>query len=642
MIPSFLRWPAAAAVCFLLPIVIVSRGDEVVRLAEGTERIDLAPSLSIYRDASGNLTLAEARQAFRAGHFKVNRQPWPAFGFTHDAIWLRFAVHSACTNHLLWLIELPTARMDELDWYVVRENGLVEAMKAGNLRAASVGMVDYKFPVFPLRLNPDERAEVLLRVHSQTSIHVPLQMWAPGAFIAIEGRNGTLFSFFFGYIAALIVLSLILSVFTRNRGFVIYSLSLVWLFLTYFITSGYYAWLHLPATAVVVHGGVIATSELALLMMLLYLRNFFDLPATYPVLNRWVVRVAWLVTLLTALLLIGPFWLMNQLLLLQACVIGAGAMSMAGWSWWRGNRIARFYALAWVVFWLQFAVTSLQFLGWLPILTMPEMQMIVAITLSMTLFFMALADRVRQIRQDRDHSQAQLLQTEQQSARELRLQMQQQEQLIRDLHDGIGGLTANVGLLTEIGRREASEEQERGRFEHITLLAAEGSAEIHNLMSSLEEQDMRWADLIVECRRHGELMLPAHGLTFNLSVAGDTDHPGPGLFPGMSLFRVFKEALTNVVKHAGASQLDVGMAFTSSSFRLTVRDNGQGLGPEPGSGRGQRNMARRIEELGGAMTCRCEAGTELIFDLPLPLKSGTVGETAKIAQPDNPPLAGRS
>ena len=61
MIPSFLRWPAAAAVCFLLPIVIVSRGDEVVRLAEGTERIDLAPSLSIYRDASGNLTLAEAR-----------------------------------------------------------------------------------------------------------------------------------------------------------------------------------------------------------------------------------------------------------------------------------------------------------------------------------------------------------------------------------------------------------------------------------------------------------------------------------------------------------------------------------------------------------------------------------------------------
>ena len=603
-----MRWLAKIIVwVVLLSGTYSGWGQATMPLTPSTTRLALAPGLSVYRDVSRAFTLDQARQAYREGRFQVNRQPWPAFGFTHDAIWVHFAVHSASTNQLLWFTELPTARMDELDWYVVRGDGLAEHLQAGNLRPHSAAVVDYKFPVFPLQLNADERAEVFLRVHSLTSINVPLQIWAPGAFIAVAGRNGTLFAAFFGYIASLIVLSLIISVFTRNRDFVIYSLSLVWLALTYFITSGYYAWLRLPAAAVAVHAGVIATAGLGLLMMLLYLRNFFDLPATHPGLNRWVVRITWLNSLLTGLLLVGPYWQMNQLLLLQSFLIGAGAMSVAGWCWWRGNRMARFYVLAWLVFWLQVLANALQYFGWVPILAMPEMQIILAITLSMTLFFMALADRVRQVRLDMNQARQQVLQLEQQASRELQLQLQRQQRLIRDLHDGLGANSANVELLAERGRREAQPAGKDAALEQITRLALENSLEVRSLMDSLDSDGMSWSELIEKARRRAALVFDPAGVNWKIIVSGDLPEAGLPALAGLSLLRLLREGSNNILKHSFGRTVAFCFGFTPQACCVVMEDDGCGFQPDPARpGRGLKHMRQRVEELGG--TLRLETG----------------------------------
>jgi signal transduction histidine kinase len=120
------------------------------------------------------------------------------------------------------------------------------------------------------------------------------------------------------------------------------------------------------------------------------------------------------------------------------------------------------------------------------------------------------------------------------------------------------------------------------------------------------------------------MVLAGHDIAFELSVSGDVEQPGPGLFPGMSLLRVFKESLTNVVKHSGAKKVAVLMEFEKNHFRMTVRDDGRGMPPEKGSGRGLKNMTNRIEELGGFVTCRNEQGTHLVFELPLPLKTNAM------------------
>ena len=601
--------------------------EEVARLTAGMTRFELTPCLSVYRDASRAFTLDQAREAFRNKRFQPGRKPWPSFGFTPEAIWARFAVRSETADQMLWLTELRTARMGELDWYLLREKGPVEHLVAGNLREQSPGMVDCKSPVFPLRLAAGESAEVFLRIHSETAVHLPLQIWEPRAFASAQAGSEAVFTAFFGYLAALILASLALSLFTRDRGYVLYSLSLLGVFGLYFIISGYYVWLHLPGGRFAVQGGVILGIEYIMLLMLVYLRYFLDLPSRMPGINRWVVSLAWGLVPGTVVFLLGPYHIMYQLMSLQVLLFGVGSLAVSLLAWWRGNRVARFYALAWLSFWILAVITHLQYRAWLPMRILPELQAILGVAIGVTLFFLALADRVRQVHRYMEQAQQQVLTLEQKAGRELQVQMRQQQQLIRDLHDGIGGLTASVAILSETGRREAADEQDRGCFERIMLLASEGGAEIHSLMKSMEARDVDWPDFIVECRRHGDLVLRAHGMDFDLSVSGASDQPGPGLFPGMSLLRVFKEVLTNIVKHSGASRVVVLVEFTKTAFRLTVRDNGCGMGATPGPGRGQANMAARIQELRGTMACRSEQGTELVFEIPLP-----VGNPAALAE----------
>jgi signal transduction histidine kinase len=68
-----------------------------------------------------------------------------------------------------------------------------------------------------------------------------------------------------------------------------------------------------------------------------------------------------------------------------------------------------------------------------------------------------------------------------------------------------------------------------------------------------------------------------------------------------NLWLMLKEAVTNAVKHSGATDLDVSVAPAGRRMRITVRDNGTGsMAASPG--RGLETMNARARALGGTMT----------------------------------------
>lgn len=66
-------------------------------------------------------------------------------------------------------------------------------------------------------------------------------------------------------------------------------------------------------------------------------------------------------------------------------------------------------------------------------------------------------------------------------------------------------------------------------------------------------------------------------------------------------YRVAQEALTNVLRHAGADQADLYLACSGDHLRLEVTDRGQGPDSRPRSGFGLRGMAERVAALGGRL-----------------------------------------
>jgi signal transduction histidine kinase len=85
------------------------------------------------------------------------------------------------------------------------------------------------------------------------------------------------------------------------------------------------------------------------------------------------------------------------------------------------------------------------------------------------------------------------------------------------------------------------------------------------------------------------------------------------------LIPVLREALTNVVKHADASDVEVDLAVDQVGLHLRISDDGRGIDPRAPGGFGLRNLAERAASLGGTMSVssgRDGRGTTLVFVFP--------------------------
>ena len=92
-----------------------------------------------------------------------------------------------------------------------------------------------------------------------------------------------------------------------------------------------------------------------------------------------------------------------------------------------------------------------------------------------------------------------------------------------------------------------------------------------------------------------------------------------------TLFRAAQEAISNVLKHADATTLEVSLEGQNGRVRLKVEDNGQGFDPDlisqkEGQTWGLQIMHERIESIGGKMRIESNPGqgTRVIFEIERP------------------------
>ena len=90
------------------------------------------------------------------------------------------------------------------------------------------------------------------------------------------------------------------------------------------------------------------------------------------------------------------------------------------------------------------------------------------------------------------------------------------------------------------------------------------------------------------------------------------------------IFLAFKEAVHNILKHSGATEVSVFLATGVNHFTLILRDNGRGFDPASlpervGRGNGLKNMRQRLEKIGGR--CKIKSapgkGVEIEFTVHL-------------------------
>ena len=107
------------------------------------------------------------------------------------------------------------------------------------------------------------------------------------------------------------------------------------------------------------------------------------------------------------------------------------------------------------------------------------------------------------------------------------------------------------------------------------------------------------------------------GLPVRLQVDGDPLELPRGI--DISAYRIVQEGLTNALRHAHATQAEVGLRYTSDQLRIEVSDNGHGATGSDGRGHGLIGIHERVKLYGGEMSTATANGGGFTLTAQLPL-----------------------
>jgi signal transduction histidine kinase len=196
---------------------------------------------------------------------------------------------------------------------------------------------------------------------------------------------------------------------------------------------------------------------------------------------------------------------------------------------------------------------------------------------------------------------------------------QERARVARDLHDELGSSLTEISML---GARAkvAPEEKRRFYLEQMSERARELVVALDEIVWAMNPRHDSLASLISYFCLYAERFLGLANVTWRLEQSSDLPDCAVDSRHRHQLFLAFKEALTNIVRHSGASAVRLHVRRQDGEVRLTIADNGRGLpaaGPAAGMD-GVANMRARLQKLRGRfeITSPPGGGTAVEFYFP--------------------------
>lgn len=200
---------------------------------------------------------------------------------------------------------------------------------------------------------------------------------------------------------------------------------------------------------------------------------------------------------------------------------------------------------------------------------------------------------------------------------------QERMRIARDIHDDLGARLTQMAFLSEMTVTEMGERSPAG--ERLTKIADGSRSAIRSLeeivwavnpqkdslphlldyLSHYANEFFRATD--IRCRQDLPLIIP------EITLSAECRH---------HLFLACKEALNNIHKHAGATEVWLRMTIAGADLEVIIEDNGRGLPqpPEPSAGNGLLNLQSRLSAIDGQchVTSTPGGGARVCFKIKLP------------------------
>jgi ligand-binding sensor domain-containing protein/two-component sensor histidine kinase len=191
-----------------------------------------------------------------------------------------------------------------------------------------------------------------------------------------------------------------------------------------------------------------------------------------------------------------------------------------------------------------------------------------------------------------------------------------------DLHDDIGANLSRIAVLSEVARndRAGNGGGTSDQLASIARISRESVASMSDIVWAINPQKDSLDDMVSRMRRFAEEAFASRGVA--LEFRGPEHERGMRLDheTRRHLFLLFKECVTNAVRHAGCARAGVELSVDGRRLALAISDDGRGFDASaPSEGNGLESMRRRAAALGGTLEVDSAPGRGTRVRVTVPL-----------------------
>ncbi len=638
-----------ATLILLITVAAPAAAATVVLGPTDSER-NIGAQVEFYRDSSQHETIDTVQSLPFQGHGSQNL----SFGFTNDAIWVRFSVRADYDAEREWFLEIDHPLHDRVELYSATPSGWQRKL-SGDMVAEGDKPLNMRSIVFPLPLQPQQGATYYLRIVSGNSIVVPVVLIEKSRYLSRSANIELAFGLFYGSLLIMVLFNLALYVSLRDSSYLLYSAAVLSTTLFQATLSGHamhYLWPHnADLSNPVSLYALIATIAMGLWFSMRFLDSRLHLPFWH-----WAM-----VSLAVLSLLLAPLdWIKGY-----TSAIGAGAMLsvvsasvglIAGIASIRtGVPSARLYVLARSGFCIGSVLTAGRQLGAFPDMFLTEHGMRIGSLLETVLLAFALSDRYNALRAEKEAAQKQV------ADELLRLDSLKDEILANTSHELRTPLQGIIGL-SESMLDGAAGDMSAAAQNNLSMMVASGQRlarlvddilDFSRLKTKDLHLDPKPVDLRVAVDVVVTLMQP---LLRDRPVRLINDLP-PGLPAVLAdearLQQILNNLIGNAVKFTDEGEVRISAGRENGDVRIDVTDTGIGIPPEAqgrifeafeqgegdaarlrgGTGLGLSVTRSLVELLGGRIFVRSEVGRGSTFSFTMPTSSVAAEQVKTTALP---------
>lgn len=181
-----------------------------------------------------------------------------------------------------------------------------------------------------------------------------------------------------------------------------------------------------------------------------------------------------------------------------------------------------------------------------------------------------------------------------------------------DLHDDVGATLTRIAIHSELIQHNATPDRITTSSQEIAAMSRDVIRTFGDIVWSIDIRHDTLGDLLRRMKSFGLDLLSGRDITLRFNVVGADESR---LLPGgarQDIYLIFKEAINNVARHSGATEVLVGVQQTDRTLNFSIEDNGKGL-PEQvrKDGHGLRNMKMRAERIGATLVMESNNGLRM-------------------------------